>query len=246
MANYNSKYAGNTLITMHNIAHTANHLFTVQLVNSPSAPSTKTNFKAQYFYFVTLAPGKGSGGSRTYDFTAKVNLKFSIAEVMALSFTLQQCAVGNTARVLPYSKFSKSETGQKTVSIAESVKQSSYGNSRQITIFVSCNGQKNSINLSPAEAYALAKQLELSSTEATKLEFARLTSTPNIRPASNFQQQPEPMPAQPMMPAQPPMQMPAQMPPMQPPMTLPFQTTNQDSNVDNVVNQFSNTLNARN
>jgi len=164
---------------MHNIAQPMNHLLTIQLVNSPSAPSTKTNFKAQYFYFLTLAPGAGSGANRTYDFTAKINIKYSISEIFGLAFILQQVAAGNT-RVLPYTKFSKSATGQKNVAIIESVKQGNAGQSRQITIFVGCNGKKHSLNLSPAEAYALAKQLDLSATEATKLEFARLSSTPNI------------------------------------------------------------------
>jgi len=176
---------------MHNIAQPMNHLLTIQLVNQPSAPSTKTNFKPQYFYFLTLAPGAGNGSNRTYDFSNKINMKFSIAEVFGLAFTLQQVAGGNP-RVLPYSKFSKSGTGTKVVSIIENTKQTQHGTSRVITIFVSCNSQKYSLNLAPAEAYALAKQLDLSATDATKFEFARLSSSPTVKRSNQTIQTEEP------------------------------------------------------
>jgi len=207
-----NNYSGNTLITMHNIAQPMNHLLTIQLVNSPSAPSTKTNFKAQYFYFLTLAPGAGSGANRTYDFTAKINMKYSIAEVFGLAFILQQVAAGNT-RVLPYTKFSKSATGQKNVAIIENIKQGNNGPVRQITIFVGCNGKKHSLNLSPAEAYALAKQLDLSATEATKLEFSRLSSTPRV--SQNHTSIPRDEPPAPAPFQMPPVEQMGQMPPLE-------------------------------
>jgi len=264
----NDRYSNNgTLITMHNIAQPMNHLLTIQLVNQPSAPSTKTNFKPQYFYFLTLAPGAGNGSSRTYDFSNKINMKFSIAEIFGLGFTLQQVAGGNP-RVLPYSKFSKSGTGTKVVSIVESAKQGKYGPTRIITIFVSCNSQKYSLNLSTAEAYALAKQLDLSATEATKLEFNRLSSSPTIRrPHQSVQTQEPQIPMSqpfdqtpPQMPLQmPPQEQPAQITPQMPPQEQPAQMPNQpymdqqsqpqqnpqQSNVNDVVDQFSNVLNAQ-
>jgi len=226
-----------------------NHLLTIQLMNQPAAPSAKTNFKAQYFYFLTLAPGAGQGSDRTYNFTAKINMKFSIAEVFSLAFILQQVAAGNP-RVLPYSKFSKSETGTKIVSIVENSKQTQNGNERIITMFISCNTQKYSLNLAPAEAYALAKQLDLSATEATKLEFARMSSSPNISRPTQTIQHLEPMPPmmQPrQMPQQtPPQQMPQQTQPQQPPPQQPPIQEQPQSTVGNVVNQFRNILNQRN
>jgi len=225
----NNRYNNNgALITMHNIAQ-------------------QTNFKPQYFYFLTLAPGAGNGSNRTYDFSNKINMKFSIAEVFGLGFTLQQVAGGNP-RVLPYSKFSKSGTGTKVVSVVESTKQSSHGPSRIITIFVSCNSQKYSLNLSTAEAYALAKQLDLSATEATKLEFNRLSSSPTIKRSNQTIQTQEPqMPMSQsfdqMAPQVPPQEQSAQMSnqPYMDQQPQPQQNP-QQSNVNDVVDQFSNVL----
>jgi len=193
--------AYSALTTLHNIAHPANHLLTVQLVAQESAPSTRINLKPEHFYFLTLAPGEGNAANRTYNFANKINLKFSISEIFALSFTLQQCSIGNGKRVLPYSKFARSQSGQKTVSVIEGTKNTKMGETRTITIFVNCDGNNNAITLSPAEAYGLSKQLDLSAVEATKLEFTRISSQPSFQQQQSVnqpQQQPTySMPQQP-------------------------------------------------
>jgi len=220
---------------MHNIAYPGAHLLIFQLVKEASPPSNRVNLKPELFYFVTLAPGAGRGADRTYDFQNKVNIKFGIHEILALSFALHCAAVGNLASIVGYNKFARSnETKSVTIGIAE--KTSKFGNQRQITLFVSAGSAKHAFAVDATMASAMSTQLEMSAKLATQMEFTRVsnassyvTSVPEhqtMQAQSNrqpIQATPQPMHYQ---------QVPQQIPPTAQPMMS--QT--------NIVDDFSNML----
>lgn len=72
--------------------------------------------RESYFGFVTFVKGVGTNANRTYDFNQKIVQKFSLKDLSGLAFVLKQLAVGN-ADILPYSKFTNSGTGSKSLYI---------------------------------------------------------------------------------------------------------------------------------
>lgn len=166
----------NTLRTLQNLSFPGSNLLTVQLMyeETPLMPSGKVDFKPKHWYFLTLAPGEGNGpNNRTYNFQNKINIKFSITEILSLSFILHSAAVGNINSVVGYSKFARS-TETKSVSVAISEKNTKYGNQRVITLFISSGGAKYSFPMDCGLASAISKQLEWSCETANKLEITRV------------------------------------------------------------------------
>ncbi len=177
------------LRTLHSFAYPGAHLLTFQLMQEASIPGPKVNYKPETFYFLTIAPGAGTGAKRTYDFSNKINIKFGTHEILALSFALHCAAVGNFAAINGYSKFARS-TETKSVSISIAEKQTKFGNQRQITVFISAGSQKLAYTIDSPMAEAMSMQLEMSAKEATRLEFVRISG------AANYMKPPSQQPVQ--------------------------------------------------
>jgi len=152
-----------TLVPLWNITFAANHLLQVSLVQRVPPPNlNKPDIKEKVFGFVTLAPGDGAGNSRTYNFQNKVTQKFQLREIESMSFILRQLAIGNQG-VLPYTKFTRSQQGQKILSIWESSKLQQIGqqqiNAKLINITIDAGGAKSTLNLTADQAYGFGSYL---------------------------------------------------------------------------------------
>jgi len=181
------------LKTIQSLSYPGSNLLSFQLIQEMSASVPgKSDLKPKHWYFLTLAPGVGKGAAnRSYNFQNKVTIKFSIVEILSLSFALHSAAVGNIGAVVGYSKFAKSSE-VKSVSVGISEKQSKYGTQRMITIFVNSSSNKYAFGVDCALASSISKQLEWSAKMATELEVARIKEA-SIRPAYNVQPQQQPM-----------------------------------------------------
>lgn len=193
--------AANSLEKVHNFSFPSNHLLTFQLMRDLEKSQT---LKQEYFFFVGLIAGvQGTDGGRTYDFeSGNTNLKFSIQEIGGLSFALKQHAQGN-GKHINYVKFSKSGTGQKTVSLEDNLKSMTDKNNNQrtqnqILFKVSNNGNVKAIALTLDQAYSIGEILDVLFKKALDLEFSRTlnttsyTSKPTQSPRG-FTQQPPPL-----------------------------------------------------
>jgi hypothetical protein len=152
-----------TLTPLWNISFAANHLLQVSLVQRVPAPNlNKPDLKEKVFGFVTLAPGDGAGNSRTYNFQNKVTQKFQLREIESLSFVLRQLAIGNQ-NVLPYTKFTRSQQGQKMLSVWVASKIQQMGqqqvNVKTINVTIDAGGAKSTLNMSPDQAYGFGSYL---------------------------------------------------------------------------------------
>ena len=152
-----------TLTPLWNITFAANHLLQISLVQRVPPPNlNKPDIKEKIFGFVTLAPGDGSGSSRTYNFQNKVTQKFQLREIESMSFILRQLAIGNQ-NVLPYTKFTRSQQGQKILSIWMSSKLQQMGqqqvNMKSVNITIDASGAKSTLNLTIDQAYGLGSYL---------------------------------------------------------------------------------------
>ncbi len=168
-----------------NFSFTANHLLNFQLMRD--LEKTQTN-RPEYFFFVSFIPGiQGVDGNRTYDFPNNISIKYIVYEIAALSFALKQYAQGN-GKHINYIKFSKSETGQKSVILEEITKSTTGKNGeqymqRQILFKVTVNGNTKAITLSIEQAYAIGETLDILFKKAANLEFNRTIH--NVSFASN-------------------------------------------------------------
>lgn len=86
--------------------------------------------RESYFGFVTFVKGVGTNANRTYDFNQKIVQKFSLKDLSGLAFVLKQLAIGNND-ILPYSKFTNSGTGSKSLYIQMNNNQDQQNNPQQ-------------------------------------------------------------------------------------------------------------------
>lgn len=169
-------------------AFPANHLINFQLIRStPNQSIQQSSAKAEYFSFITIAPGEGSNESRTYNFQNKINVKFSLQEIAGLSFVLAQWADGRGNTALPYTKFARSAQGAKTVSLWEP-QQTNNGDGRpksrmiSITVKENNNGNGLTISLTPDQAYSISVSLQELFKKGISLEFERQMNAPRQTP----------------------------------------------------------------
>ena len=103
-----------------------NHLLMVSLMKR--IPNS-TDYKELYFGFITCVTGVGQVNSRTYDFTQKIVQKFSLRDLNTLAFALKQLAINNTT-VLPFTKFTNSGSGVKTLYLQYKENLENFNNSQ--------------------------------------------------------------------------------------------------------------------
>jgi len=169
-------------------AFPANHLINFQLIRTvPNQSIQQSSAKAEYFSFITIAPGEGANESRTYNFQNKINIKFSLQEIAGLSFVLGQWADGRGVTVLPYTKFARSAQGAKTVSLWEPQQNNNSDGrpkSRMISITVKENNNGNglTISLTPDQAYSISVSLKELFKKGIDLEFTRQMNAPKQTP----------------------------------------------------------------
>lgn len=158
----------------------SNHLINVQLVRDTS---TNKATKPEYFFFVTLAPGASSSenmSGRTYEFKQSVTIKYAVHEMASLAFAMKQYAMGN-GKHINYAKFSKSDTGQKTISLAESTKTQNTKNGeiniRLVLFKVTVNGNTQAVSMTLDQAFGFGEVIDLLFKKGAELEFSRQQST---------------------------------------------------------------------
>jgi hypothetical protein len=164
------------------ISFPSNHLMISQLMHDLSNSNNNTD-KFEYFCFMSLMPGvnTGDGNNRTYDFKSGITLKYSIQEIKGLSFTLEQWALGNGQNCLPYAKFSRSNSGQKSVTAFETPANSNkqYDTRKLILVFSIIDSKvKHSLSLTPEQAYSTAAILSKIFEKGLELEFNRQSMKP--------------------------------------------------------------------
>lgn len=158
----------------------SNHLVNFQLMRDLEKAQT---LKPEYFFFVGLVPGvSGDNGARTYDFQSGFSLKYGVHEISGLAFALKQAAQGH-AKAINYTKFSKSASGSKSVTITEGPpkeftnKSGVTTNIRQI-FFSFINGSNvKQLTLTLDQAYSIGDTLEILFKKAADLEFSRTINT---------------------------------------------------------------------
>jgi hypothetical protein len=199
--NTNSGHAENsfgvkdTLEPIFNCSFAGAHALTFSLVKKVNtAQQQKNDYKENLYFFVSIAPGVGSGADRTYDFkTGKINQKFSVREVISLSETLKYCALGQENFVLPYVKFSKQATVSKSFTIWMGSKTQTINNQnieiRLINISISSGQNKYTMNLSIADALGLSEYLSKICQKAFDLEFEMKNSGVSIKNPTKVQNQ---------------------------------------------------------
>ena len=177
------KFTSNKIENCFTFAYPANHSLLFSLVkNIEIQQDNKRNFKGSVFFFVTIAPGIGTGSERTYDFkNGKIVQKFSLREIMSLYQILKYSALGYNT--LPYNKFSRggSDAIPKNFSIWQSTKKDQSGQQiKLINITVSNGDHKHTINLSIGDALGLSEYLKKISEKAFEIEFESQNSGINI------------------------------------------------------------------
>jgi hypothetical protein len=176
-------YQQNSIEKVFTFSFPSNHLLNVQLVHEISNNTKYVAEKIEYFCFMSLIPGAntGDGQNRTYDFKNSINLKFSLQEISGLAFVLNACAIGNGHVALPYTKFAKSSTGNKSVTIFEAAAdQNKQYDFRKIIIKFDLISSKvkYALQLSPDQAYSVAKVLEKIFEKGISLEIEKQIQAP--------------------------------------------------------------------
>jgi len=183
---FQKQYSDN-LQNICSFAFPSNHLINFQLIRAvPNQSIQQSSAKAEYFSFITIAPGEGSNENRTYNFQNKINVKFSLQEIAGLSFVLKQWADGRGPTVLPYAKFARSAQGTKSVSLWEPQQNNTDGRpkSRMISITIKENNNGNglTISITPDQAYSISVSLKELFTKGINLEFERQMNAPKQVP----------------------------------------------------------------
>lgn len=248
MAQYN-----NQLEPVCSVAHVGINIINVSLVREIKAPNDTKQYKPEYFFFVSCAKGNGSPQQRTYDFQNQFSAKYSIDEVISLSFIMKQFAVGNPFSLKGgYAKFcanGKSVSGQ----VGE------YKGKTVLSLYFNDSNNKIAESLAPEVAFSFGTRLEKLYNLAIDRETQRVLDNPNINQNTRKQQmeqapQANPYPdnnpygtvqnfQQPQQNFQQPTQAPQQMPfgmsnqQPQPQSNNPFDNLNSDFN--NMMNNFS-------
>jgi len=159
--------------TVYTFSFPSNHLFGLSILKN----TRKKAIYEPYIAIVSLSPSEMDSSSptgRTYVTNRSINLKFSIMELLELSFALHSAAVGNLSQIGQYTKFSKSEGVEKTVTVFEQANQqgeSGRGPKRVVVVMFRANENKYAITLSPQSAYALATYISEVAKLVIKLSF---------------------------------------------------------------------------
>lgn len=179
-----------------NFSYTGGHALAFSLVKRSVPPQTsKADYKDKLFFFVTFAPGVGTGADRTYDYkNGRITQKFSVREVIGLIETMKQCCMGNDNNVLPYAKMTKQANVGKTLTVWMSTKQQTINNQnvtvRLLNISIFSGQIRYTLNLSIADALGLSEYLSKICQKAIDLEFELQNSGSSIRnPTRNIQNQ---------------------------------------------------------
>lgn len=165
-----------------------NNLMTVGYVKRTSLDINKKDYKDRHFFFISMIAGVGQGQNRTYDFSKRVSMKFSMREISSLAFILKQCAIGNHDNVLPYMKFS---SDSKNCSIWIETEPKTFNNRQVILkkICIAINSRSTdrlTIALSPAEAYGIGETFEFLFNEAMKAELEIQQAEPKGELEGNY------------------------------------------------------------
>jgi hypothetical protein len=165
----------------------------VQRVPSP----TSNDNKERIMYFITLAPGVGSGNQRTYDMrNNKIVIKYSTREIFSFAFTLKTLSQGGSALIPNYRKFATS----KSISIWESFKQESVpdGNGqtkqvgvRYVNITASNGNTKVTVGMTSEQAYGMGQILERMGEEGFRREIELGASRLSFNQSSGTVNQPQ-------------------------------------------------------
>jgi len=193
---YNNSSSGHTensfgtkdnLEPIFNFSYTGGHALAFSLVKRSVPPQfAKTDYKDKLFFFITFAPGVGSGADRTYDYkTGRITQKFSVREVIGLAETINQCCKGNDKNVLPYSKITKQGNISKTLTIWTSTKQQTINGQAVVVPLINLSifaGQiRHTLNLSIADALGLSEYISKICQKAIDLEFEIQNSGVSIK-----------------------------------------------------------------
>lgn len=139
------------------------------------APNDAKNYKPEYFFFVSAAKGSGTPQNRSYDFKSQFTTKYSIDEVISLSFMLKQFAQGNAFALKGgYVKFAangKNVSG----SVGETPKGGIVFN-----LWFNDGNNKSSEPFTPAVAFSFATRMEKLYNLAIDRETQRAIDNPNI------------------------------------------------------------------
>lgn len=177
------------LVQVVNYGFPFNHLISVALMQRVPPPNLqKPDLKEKFFFFVTLAPGVGDGQNRSYDFqNGRVAMKFSTREIAGLSEVLKNVSLGNPY-VLPYTKFTRSQGGSKSLSIWTSQKNQQMGQNsvviNQINVTISA-GQKQTISLVSEQALGISRILDKMFEKAIEMEFKLQVEQPTANMNTN-------------------------------------------------------------
>lgn len=182
--------AENNIERISTFSFPSNHLLSFQLVKDLANAGS---IRPEYFFFVTLAPGvnaEGTASGRSYDFNNAMTLKFAVHEMSGLAFAMKQYAMGN-GKHINYTKFAKSGTGQKVVSLAESSKSQNTKNGeiiiRQVQFRITVNSTTQSVAMTLDQTYAVSEVIDILFKKAAELEFSRhinTTTYDNKQPSS--------------------------------------------------------------
>lgn len=112
--NQNQRQYNEDLIKLAGFSFPFNNLLLVSLIKR--VPKDTQDQKETHLGFVTCVLGVGANNNRTYDFQQKIVQKFSLKDLQSLAFTLKQLALSDT-QVLPFTKFTNSGSGSKTLYI---------------------------------------------------------------------------------------------------------------------------------
>ena len=168
----------------------SNHLFQISIVQRTPAPNlNKPDLKDKIFGFVTLAPGEGDGQNRTYNFQNRITQKFQTRELEGLSIVLRQLGIGNT-RILPYTKFTRSQQGQKILSIWETTKAQTIGQQQvnvvSVNLTIQSNNTKHTFSMTMEQAYSLGSVIHEIFKKAIDKEFEIQLQQPKQTKPSNI------------------------------------------------------------
>ena len=175
----------NQLEPVCSISHVGVNLINVSLVRELRPPGDSKQYKPEYFFFVSSAKGVGTPQQRSYDFQNQFSAKYSIDEIISLSFVLKQFSMGNMfALKQGYSKFcanGKSVSGQVGPG---------YKDKEKLVFSLYFNDSNNKIaeSLSPEVAFAFGTRLEKLYNLAIDREVQRAIDNPNQNTNNRKQQ----------------------------------------------------------
>lgn len=186
---HQTKQYTDKLVKLAGFSFPFNNLLMVSLTKR--IPADSQDQKETHFGFVTCVMGVGNNNDRTYDFNQKIVQKFSLKDLGSLSFTLKELA-RNNLQVLPFTKFTNSGSGSKTLYIQYKEQLDNFNNINnynnqnqfqngqtqnvrrvQNNIVVGCshNNLKINIPLSKFDAYSIADIIEKLYNVGIKLEI---------------------------------------------------------------------------